>query len=77
MESEFLTLAEIANKLGITAMAAMSRMRREGRKPYKYIGSAGLYTNADLEAIRGHSQRGRPKAENKPKPEPKKPEKKP
>jgi hypothetical protein len=77
MENTFFTVADIANELGITSVATNMRLQRKGRKPFKYIGSAGLYTKADLEAIRDGGQRGRPKAEIKPKAKPKKTVKKP
>ena len=69
MESKLLTVSDIAQALGITNIAANTRLHRKGLRPCKFIGSAGLYTEADLEAIRDGGKRGRPKAaEEKPAP---------
>jgi hypothetical protein len=73
MENEFFTVSEIAKELEITTTATNARLNRKGRRPCKFIGSAGLYTKADLEAIRDGGKRGRPKAKtSKPAPKTKK-----
>jgi len=74
------TVADMAKELGVSSEAVNKRLQRIERGPCKYIGSAGLYTKDDLEAIRGGGKRGRPKVmiENKrdPKIKPKKAAKK-
>jgi hypothetical protein len=75
-----LTVQDMAIALKISSVAVNKRLQRANRKPLKYIGSAGVYTEADLRAIKEGGARGRPKAEVKdktaPKTKPKKPTKK-
>jgi len=55
-----LTVLDMAQELGISSEAVNKRLQRYERKPYKYIGSAGIYRDDDLEAIREGGKRGRP-----------------
>ena len=61
----------MAQELGISSGAVKMRLHRYGITPYMYIGSAGIYKKADLEAIRDKGERGRPKVEPKGKTAPK------
>ncbi|MDR0472349.1 MAG: hypothetical protein LBH43_01565 [Treponema sp.] len=62
-KTALLTVMEMAQELGISSAAVNKRLQRKDRKPCKYIGTAGMYTKADLEAIRDGGKRGRPKVE--------------
>jgi hypothetical protein len=45
-------VSEIAKRLDITSEAVKMRFKRRGIKPFKYIGPTGLYTDADIDAIK-------------------------
>jgi predicted ArsR family transcriptional regulator len=68
---EGITVLEIAQKLGISSDAARKRLNRLGVEPLRYIGSAAIYREAALEAIKDRGARGRPKAGEKTKTAPK------
>jgi hypothetical protein len=68
---EGITVLDMAQALGISSAAVKMRLSRKGIEPFKYIGSAGIYTKVDLEAIREGGKRGRPKPDSKSKPVPK------
>jgi predicted ArsR family transcriptional regulator len=71
---EGVPVADIANKLGITSDAVKRRFQRLGIKPIRYVGSAGLYRESDVERIL-HVTRGRPVTAKKAKATAKKPKK--
>jgi len=58
-----LTLAEIAEHLGISKDAARARLKRLGVQPVRHIGGGpmGLYAQEAIERIREVHGRGRPK----------------
>jgi hypothetical protein len=53
-------VVEIAQLLGISSDAVKKRFQKKGIKPSRYIGSAGLYRESDIELIR-EAPRGRPR----------------
>jgi hypothetical protein len=57
---EVITIVDMARELGISSSAAIKRLQRKGIRPFRYIGSAGVYKASDLEAIREGGKRGRP-----------------
>jgi hypothetical protein len=65
---EILTIADIAKKLDISSTAVQMRFRRRRIKPFRFVGSTGIYQADDMEAIREPGARGRPKAETAPAP---------
>jgi len=68
-DMEGITVLDMAQRLGTSSAAVKMRLSRKGREPFKYVGSAGLYTEADFEAIR-EAKRGRPyPAKEEPTPE--------
>jgi predicted transcriptional regulator len=62
---EGITVLDMAQTLGISTAAVKMRLSRKGIEPFKYIGTAGIYTKADLETIREAGKRGRPKPDSK------------
>jgi hypothetical protein len=70
-KAALLTVRDMAVVLKISDVAVNKRLQRVKRKPLRYIGTAGVYTSADLEAIRTGGARGRPKAVEKVKTAPK------
>jgi predicted ArsR family transcriptional regulator len=56
-----LTVAEIAERLGIHPKAAKTRLRRAAIKPIEYAGPTALYAPDVVEKIREVPGRGRPK----------------
>jgi predicted ArsR family transcriptional regulator len=62
---EGITVLDIAQRLGISSDAARKRLNRLGIKPLRYIGSAALYRENDIEVIQDHGTRGRPKVPEK------------
>jgi len=62
-----LTLAEIAQKLGISTDAARARLKRAGVQPVRFIGGGpmGLYNQDAIEKIREVRGRGRPKKDRR------------
>jgi hypothetical protein len=62
MDEDILTVLDIAQQLGVSSGAVNKRLERKGIKPFRYVGPAGLYRKADMEAIRDGGTRGRPKA---------------
>jgi hypothetical protein len=74
MEKDELTIPMMVERLGgaVSGVAINSRLKRHDRRPHRYIGSAGIYWVADMEAIRDGGTRGRPKASgDAPQPAPK------
>jgi hypothetical protein len=75
-----LTVLTFSQRLGISTAAVNKRLQRTDKKPYMYIGSSGIYTEADFEAIKDGGKRGRPYPDSKqitaPKTNPKKTAKK-
>lgn len=66
---EGITVLEMAQALGASSDAIKRRLQRKGIKPFRYIGSAGIYKNEDFEAIKDGGKRGEPaKANNALKP---------
>jgi len=68
---EGITVLEMAQALGVSSDAIKRRLQRKGIKPFRYIGSAGIYKADDLAAIKDGGKRGPPE-----KPKTKKPSKK-
>jgi hypothetical protein len=66
LKGEYLTITEIAEKLGITYLAAKQRLLRAGIKP---VTTDTLYLASAIEAIRNVPGKGRPK-KAEPEPEP-------
>ena len=58
LKGEYLTITEIAEKLGITYLAAKQRLLRAGIKP---VTTDTLYHVSAIEAIRNVPGKGRPK----------------
>ena len=56
-----LTIAEIAEKLGIKPGTAKVRLQRAGIKPQSYAGPTAVYAPEALEAIRATPGPGRPR----------------
>ena len=54
------TVLYMAQVLGISSVAVHKRLKRFGRTASSSVGSAAVYTKADLEAIRDGGARGRP-----------------
>lgn len=69
LRGEYLTISEIADRLGISYLAAKQRLLRYGIKP---ITSDTLYEESALEAVRNVPGKGRPRkaAEQEASPEP-------
>jgi hypothetical protein len=65
-----LSIAEMAEELGIGAPAAKMRLRVAGIKPKGYVGQAAIYDESALESIRSVPGKGRP-PKAKPEPPPK------
>ena len=67
-KGEYLTISEMAKRLGVTYLVARQRLLRAGIKP---LSTESLYQAAALEAIRNVPGKGRPKkppeTERKPK----------
>jgi hypothetical protein len=53
-------ISDIAKILNTTSEAVRMRFKRRGVKPFRYIGTTGLYHESDIELIR-ESTRGRPR----------------
>ena len=68
-----MTVNDMAKALGgnISTDAVKKRLQRKERKPFKYVGPTGIYTDDDLAAIKDVSL-GPPKSKPKAKPEAKK-----
>ena len=62
-----LTLAEIAEQLGITTYAAQKRLQRSGILPQQYAGPTAFYGPEVVDAIRDTPPPGRPKSGSSPK----------
>jgi hypothetical protein len=58
LNGDFLTIAEIAKKLGISYITAKQRLLRAGIKP---VAKDAIYPVESVEAIRNVSGKGRPK----------------
>jgi len=56
-----LTLAEIAEQLGITTYAAQKRLQRSGIVPQQYAGPTAIYAPEVVDRIRDTPPPGRPK----------------
>ena len=65
LKGEYLTIAEIAKKLGITYLAAKQRLLRAGIKP---VTIDTLYHVSAIETISNVSGKGRPKKDAEPEP---------
>jgi Zn-dependent peptidase ImmA (M78 family) len=61
---EGIPILEIAQKLGISSEAVKMRFHRRGIKPIRYIGSAGLYRESDIDIIRDAFQGNHKKKES-------------
>ena len=57
LNGEYLTIPEIAQKLGITYITAKQRLLRAGIKP---VAKDAIYPESAIEAIRNVPGRGRP-----------------
>ena len=57
-----LTIKEIAEKLGISQVAAKARLFRLSIKPDRLIGNTGIYSPSVIDKIRNVNSVGRPKA---------------
>jgi hypothetical protein len=53
-------ISDIAKILNTTSEAVRMRFKRRGVKPFRYIGTTGLYHENDIELIR-EAPRGRPR----------------
>jgi hypothetical protein len=67
---EGITVVEIARLLNTSSDAVRKRLNRLGVKPLRYIGSAAIYRESDIDLIR-EAPRGRPrlKAASEPPPD--------
>jgi len=72
---EGITVLDMAQRLKTSSVAIKMRLSRKGIAPFKYIGSAGLYTEKDFEAIKDGGTRGRPPVTKTKKPPKKSPKK--
>jgi hypothetical protein len=63
-------VVEIAQLLGISSDAVKKRFQKKEIKPFRYIGSAGLYRESDIDLIR-EAPRGRPRPKAVPETHPK------
>jgi len=75
MGMEGITVLEMAQALGVSSDAIKRRLQRKGIKPFRYIGSAGIYKNDALAVIKDGGKRGRPTPEKTKKPPKKSPKK--
>ena len=59
-----LSVPEVGSRIGTTPGAAHKRLGRLGYKPSRYIGVNAMYevSEKDLEILKQHGIRGRPKA---------------
>jgi hypothetical protein len=58
---EGLTIAEMAERSGLTAATVKTRLYRAGIKPIAYAGPTAFYAEAAYEAVKGERSMGRPK----------------
>jgi hypothetical protein len=52
MEEMGIPISDIAKRLDATSEAIRMRFKRRGIKPFRYIGTTGLYHESDIEAIK-------------------------
>jgi len=53
-----LSVFDMAQRLNTSTAAVKMRLSRKGIEPYRYIGTAGIYTENDFEAIKETNKRG-------------------
>ena len=58
---EGITIAEMAERSGLTAATVKTRLYRAGIKPIAYAGPTAFYAEAAFEAVKGERPMGRPK----------------
>jgi hypothetical protein len=52
MEEMGIPISDIAKRLDATSEAIRMRFKRRGIRPFRYIGTTGLYHESDIEAIK-------------------------